>query len=164
MKWQGRRGSSNIEDRRASGGRITGRSAGVGGVGVHPVIALFTAGRPHPGAAKVRFVNFQNDGYKVQIHRGLTDDGTAASRRKHLLATLRGDFIESTRFIVRSEIATADEWLHSYFYFNDQLPSHRDFMETIADYVSWQVGMHTHGQIDLIKLSKTDRTDKDGEK
>lgn len=40
MKWQGRRGSSNIEDRRASGGRITGRSAGVGGVGVLVVVLV----------------------------------------------------------------------------------------------------------------------------
>ena len=40
MKWQGRRGSSNIEDRRASGSRITGRSAGVGGVGVLVVVLV----------------------------------------------------------------------------------------------------------------------------
>ena len=40
MKWQGRRGSSNIEDRRASGSRITGRSAGVGGVGLLVVVVV----------------------------------------------------------------------------------------------------------------------------
>lgn len=39
------------------------------GVGVHTVIVLFTAGRPHPKETKVKIVNFQNDGYKVQIHR-----------------------------------------------------------------------------------------------
>lgn len=114
-------------------------------VGVHSVIALFTAGRPHPKDAKVKFVNFQNDGYKVQMHRGLTDDGTAASRRKHLLDVLRGDVSDDTRFIVRSEITSEDEWLHAYFYFNDQPPGLVDFTATIADYVSWKVSMYVQG-------------------
>ncbi len=120
------------------------------GVGVHPVIALFTAGRPHPEDAKVKFVNFQNDGYKVQMHRGLTDDGTATSRRKHLLEVLKGDAVDDTRFIVRSEITGEDEWQHSYFYFNDQPPTVEDFKATVADYLAWQVDMHTHGKGHLI--------------
>ena len=120
-------------------------------VGVHPVIALFTAHRPHPKNAKVKFINFEHDGYKVQMHRGLTDDGTAQSRRKHLFEVLRGDVVDDTRFIVRSEITDKDEWQHSYFYFNDQPPDYDDFMATVADYVSWQVNMHTHGYGDLIK-------------
>lgn len=39
MKWQGRRGSNNIEDRRSLGG-MSGRSAGVGGVGVLVVVLI----------------------------------------------------------------------------------------------------------------------------
>lgn len=124
------------------------------GVSVHPVIALFTAGRAHPKDAKVKFINFQNDGYKVQKNRGLTDDGTAASRRKHLLEVLRGDTVDDTRFIVRSEITAADEWQHSYFFFNDQPPTVEDFMATVADYLAWQVDMHAHGYGDLIAPSK----------
>ena len=131
------------------------------GVGVHPVIAIFTAGRPQPLDAKVKFVNFQNDGYKVQMHRGLTDDGTAASRRKHLLEVLRGDVVDDTRFIVRSEITAQDEWQHSYFYFNDQPPVIEDFMETIADYLTWQVDLHAHGNGDLITPSEEDEIEKD---
>jgi hypothetical protein len=119
------------------------------GVGVHPVIVLFTAGRPHPPDAKVKFVNFQHDGYKVQMHRGLTDDGTAASRRKHLLEVLRGDAVDDTRFIVRSEITAQDEWCHSYFYFNDQPPSYDDFKTAVADYLTWQVSMGAHGRGEL---------------
>jgi len=38
MKWQGRRGSDNIEDRRSAG--ISGRGAGVGGVGVLVVVVI----------------------------------------------------------------------------------------------------------------------------
>lgn len=132
------------------------------GVGVHPVIALFTAGRPHPKDAKVKFVNFQNDGYKVQMHRGLTDDGTAASRRKHLLEVLHGDADDDTHFIVRSEVTAKDEWQHSYFYFNDQPPTYEDFMATVADYLTWQVDMHAHGYGNLIKSSSADPADKAG--
>ena len=135
------------------------------GVTPHTVIALFTAGRPHPKDAKVKFVNFANDGRKVQIHRGLTDDGTAASRCKHLLEVLRGDTNDDTRFIVRSEVTAKDEWLHSYFYFNDQPPSQDDFMATVADYLTWQVDMHSHGYGDLLKPTKAGHSDKnDGEK
>lgn len=120
------------------------------GVSVHPVIALFTAGTPHSKDAKVKFINFQNDGYKVQKNRGLTDDGTAASRRKHLLEVLRGDTVDDTSFIVRSEITAADEWQHSYFYFNDQPPTLEGFKATVADYLAWQVDMHAHGYGDHI--------------
>jgi len=125
---------------------MSGETFSDSGAGVHPVIILFTAGRPHPSDAKVKFVNFKHDGYKVQMHRGLTDDGTATSRRKHLLEVLRGDAVDDTRFIVRSEITAQDEWIHSYFYFNDQPPSYNDFKTAVADYLSWQVSMYAHGR------------------
>ena len=35
-------------------------------------------------------------------------------------------------------------------YFNDQPPSEADFMQTVADYVTWQVNMHTAGKGELI--------------
>ncbi|MBA3059542.1 MAG: N-6 DNA methylase [Rhodoferax sp.] len=126
------------------------------GVSVHPVIALFTAGRPHSATAKVKFVDFQKDGYKVLIHRGLTDDGTAASRRKHLLEVLKGDTIEETKFIVRSEATAQDEWQHSYFYFNDLPPTLNDFKTTVADFLAWQVDMHAHGKGDIITPDEID--------
>ena len=139
---------------------MNGETFADSGVGVHPVIVLFTSGRPHLSDAKVKFVNFQHDGYKVQMHRGLTDDGTASSRRKHLLEVLRGDAVDDTRFIVRSEIAAQDEWQHSYFYFNDQPPTVEDFMATVADYLTWQVDMHAHGNGDLITPAYEGRHDK----
>lgn len=114
------------------------------------VIVLLTAGRPHPLGAKVKFVNFENDGYKVAPHRGLVDSGTAESRRKHLLEVLRGDAQDDTSFIVRSEVTAQDEWQHSYFYFNDHLPAYEDFYKTVADYIVWQLDMHAHGFGDLI--------------
>lgn len=125
---------------------MSGETFADSGVGVHPVIALFTAGRPQQLGSKVKFVNFQRDGYKVQMHRGLTDDGTAASRRKHLLEVLRGDAVDDTRFIVRSAITAQDEWSHAYFYFDDQPPSLAYFKAAVADYLTWRVRMYAHGR------------------
>lgn len=116
----------------------------------HTVIAVFTAGRPHKRDAKVKFINFEDDGYKVSAHRGLVDTGIADSRRRHLIDVINGDAQDDTGFIVRSEVMPEDEWQHSYFYFNDQPPEYEDFLSTAADYVTWQVDMHAHGMGDLI--------------
>lgn len=40
MKWQGRRGSRNIEDRRGASRRITGKAAGIGGVGALVIVVI----------------------------------------------------------------------------------------------------------------------------
>ena len=43
MKWQGRRGSNNIEDRRSAGssmGRSVGGAGGIGGVGIIVVLVV----------------------------------------------------------------------------------------------------------------------------
>lgn len=120
------------------------------GVGTHVVIALFTAGVPHPVQKKTAFINFKDDGYKVRQHVGLIDDGRAEDRRKHLLAVLNDGVPDDTNFIVRTEVAPTDEWQHSYFYFNDQPPAEKEFLQTFADYVTWQVKMHTSGMGELI--------------
>lgn len=120
------------------------------GIGTHVVIALFTAGVPHPEHKKTSFINFKDDGYKVRQHIGLIDDGRAEDRRKHLLSVLNDGVPDDTHFIVRNEVTATDEWQHSYFYFNDQPPTEQEFLDTVADYVSWQVNMHTHGMGDFI--------------
>ncbi|RWZ61304.1 SAM-dependent DNA methyltransferase [Labedella populi] len=120
------------------------------GVGTHVVVALFTAGVPHPASKKTTFIDFKDDGYKVRQHVGLVDDGRAADRRKHLLEVVKDGVPDDTAFVVRSEVSATDEWQHSYFYFNDQPPSYEDFYATVADYVTWQVDTHTHGRGDLI--------------
>lgn len=120
------------------------------GVGTHVVIALFTAGVPHPDTKKTAFVDFKDDGYKVRQHIGLVNDGRAADRRKHVVEVIRDGAPDDTSFVVRSEVTATDEWQHSYFYFNDQPPTYEDFYATVADYLTWQVDMHTHGRGGLI--------------
>lgn len=120
------------------------------GIGTHVVIALFTAGVPHPETKKSAFIDFRDDGYKVRQHVGLVDDGRADDRRKHLFSVLRDGVPHDTRFVVRSEVTATDEWQHSYFHFNDQPPSYDDFYKTMADYVAWQADVHAHGLGELI--------------
>lgn len=120
------------------------------GVGVHTVIVLFTAGVPHPEHKQTAFINFKEDGYKVRQHVGLVGEGNEDSRRQQLLSVLNDGVPMDTGFIVRSEVTAKDEWQHSYFYFNDQPPSYEDFLNTFADYLTWETDMHTHGYGDLI--------------
>lgn len=126
------------------------------GVGTHVVIALFTAGVPQPDDKKTTFIDFKDDGYKVRPHVGLVDDGRAADRRRHLLAVLKDGISDDTRFVVRSGVKASDEWQHSFFFFNDQPPSYADFYKTVADYVTWQVDMHTHGLGDIIAAGEAE--------
>lgn len=130
----------------------------------HTVIVIFTAGRPHPANHKVKFVNFEKDGWIVTPHRGLVDDGTVASRRKHLLEVLSGDAQDDTSFIVRSEVTAEDEWQYSYFYFDDQPPTYEEFFATVADYVTWQASMYAHGLSGLIaEKPNTGHSNSDGQ-
>ncbi|GAT86051.1 hypothetical protein CVCC1112_711 [Paenarthrobacter nicotinovorans] len=120
------------------------------GVGTHVVIALFTAGVPHPATKKTTFIDFKDDGYKVRQHLGLMGDGNEKGRRAHLLSVLNDGTPDDTSFVVRSEVTSVDEWQHSYFYFNDQPPSREYFKSTVADYVSWNLAMHAHGLGELV--------------
>lgn len=131
------------------------------GVGNHVVIALFTAGVPHPATKKVAFVNFKDDGYKVRQHLGLMGDGNEKSRRAHLLSVLNDGAADDTSFIVRSEVTATDEWQHSFFYFNDQPPTYDEFLGTVADYLTWQIDVYSHGLGELITPAEEPDADTD---
>lgn len=117
------------------------------GVGTNPVIAVFEAGKPHPENKKVKFINFEDDGFIVRKHIGLVDGGSADEKQKFLFDVINGDAEDyTTQFMVKSTIKADDEWLHSFFYFNDEIPSEADFEKTIADYLTFQFDMYTHGR------------------
>ncbi len=118
------------------------------GVGTNPVIAVFEAGKPHDiERKKVKFINFEDDGFVVRKHIGLIDDGTAKEKRRFLFDVINGDEDDfTTKFMVKSTIQAEDEWLHSFYYFNDEIPSDTDFEKTIADYLSFQFDMYAHGR------------------
>lgn len=116
------------------------------GVGTHPVIALFTAGRPHPTSKVCKFINFTDDGYKVAPHIGLIETDSAKDKKEHLLDVWNDKIEADTKFCVKSTVTAQDEWLHSFFYFNDEIPTDEDFEKTIGDYLSFQFKMIMEGR------------------
>ncbi len=127
------------------------------GVGTNPCIGIFTAGIPHSKTKKAKFINFENDGYIVSKHVGLIDDGSAKDKKQHLLDVWNEEIEAPTRFCVYTTVEDTDEWLHSFYYFNDEIPSDEDFEKTIADYLTFEVNMITHGRGYLFGLKATEQ-------
>ena len=116
------------------------------GVGTNPCIAIFTAHNKHPKNKVCKFINFENDGYIVSKHIGLIDDGSHKDKKQHLLDVWSSKNQAPTKFCVETTVEANDEWLHSFYYFNDEIPSEEDFQKTIADYLTFEVNMITHGR------------------
>ncbi len=111
------------------------------GVGTNPCIAIFTAGVPHYKEKNVKFINFENDGFEVQKHRGLVETIQAKDKKQHLLDVWFDRIEAETKFCVKTTIETGDEWLHSFYYFNDEIPNEEDFEKTIADFLTFEFNM-----------------------
>ncbi|MBR4373211.1 MAG: N-6 DNA methylase [Treponema sp.] len=116
------------------------------GIGVIPCIAVFTAGVPHDKEKVCKFVNFEDDGFKVAPHIGLLETESAKDKKQHLL-DVWFDRIESpTKFCVKTTITAEDEWLHSFYYFNDEIPTDKDFEKTVGDYLTFEFSMIMQGR------------------
>lgn len=116
------------------------------GVGTNPVIAVFTAHKPHPKEKLVKFVDFKNDGYEISPHLGLLATSAAPERKKFLLQCWHEGKPAPNSFIIRTEIKPDDEWLHSFYYFNEEIPTEKDFEKTMADYLTFEFNMIVHGR------------------
>ena len=114
------------------------------GVGVNPVIAVFTAHKPHNQYAK--FIDFKDDGYVVFPHIGLLPTTRAAERKKLLLECWSKNRPAPVSFMVQSTVEPEDEWLHSFYYFNEEIPSDADFEQAMADYLTFEFSMIAHGR------------------
>ena len=117
------------------------------GVGTVPCIAMFTAGIPHQPEHEAKFINFEDDGYEVKKHVGLVPNNTASEKRKFLLECWRGERSDSrTKFMVKSTVEPEDEWCHSFYYYNDEIPKEEDFMKSLEDYLTFEANMIFHGR------------------
>lgn len=116
------------------------------GVGTNPCIAIFTAGIPHSDSHKCKFINFEDDGFEVSKHIGLVETTSAKDKKQHLLDVWQGRIVAETKFCVETTIEADDEWLHSFYYFNDEIPTEKDFENTMADYLTFEFNMITHGR------------------
>lgn len=111
------------------------------GVGTNPVIAVFTAGEPHDPDHVAKFIDFRDDGYEVRAHVGLVEGDSAKDKRAHLLDVWFGRADAESRFCVESTVEPDDEWLHSFYYFNDEIPTDADFERAIGDYLTFEFSM-----------------------
>ena len=111
------------------------------GVGTNPVIAVFTAHEPHPKDKTCKFIDFRDDGYEVRAHVGLVEGDSAKDKRRHLLDVWNGRAEAPSKFCVESTAEPDDEWLHSFYYFNDEIPTDADFEKAIGDYLTFEFSM-----------------------
>lgn len=111
------------------------------GVGTIPCIAIFTAGEPHPADKECKFIDFREDGFKVSPHIGLIETEQAKDKKQHLLDVWFERIEAESKFCVKTAIEADDEWLHSFYYFNDELPTDADFEKTIGDYLTFEFSM-----------------------
>lgn len=112
----------------------------------NPCIAVFTAGIPYDKSHLCKFINFEDDGFVVSKHIGLEETASAKDKRQHLLDVWFGRIEAETKFCVETTIDAEDEWLHAFYYFNDEIPSEKDFENTMADYLTFEFNMITHGR------------------
>ena len=116
-------------------------------VGTVPCIAVFKAGKKHPHDKLVKFINFEDDGFEVKKHLGLVETERAKDRKSYMLSCWRGEIEEApSKFMVQTTIEDTDEWIHSFYYHNDEMPTEEDFMKSIADYLTFEFNMITHGR------------------
>ena len=123
-------------------------------VGTIPCIVVFTAGEPHPKDKVCKFINFEDDGFKVAPHIGLLETESAKDRKQHLLDVWFNRMEAGTKFCVKSTAEADDEWLHSYYYFNDEIPTEQDFNKTIADYLTFEFSSIMQGKDYLFEESE----------
>lgn len=116
------------------------------GVGTNPCIAVFIAKVPHEKDKRSKFFNFEDDGFIVSKHVGLIETESAKDKRKRLLDCYFDKADAPSKFMVKTTVEPDDEWLHSFYYFNDEIPTEEDFINTMADYLTFEFNMITHGR------------------
>jgi type I restriction-modification system DNA methylase subunit len=111
------------------------------GVGVMPCIAIFTAGEPHQEDKECKFIDFTDDGFKVVPHIGLIETEQAKDKKAHLLDVWFNRIDSETKFCVNTIIQADDEWLHSFYYFNDEIPTDDEFEKVVSEYLTFEFSM-----------------------
>lgn len=122
-------------------GVITCNTSTFYGVGTNPVIIVLTAHEPHDPDKLCKFIDFREDGYEVRAHVGLVEGDSAKDKKQHLLDVWFGRTEAPSKFCVESTVQADDEWLHSFYYFNDEIPTEADFEKAVGDYLSFEFSM-----------------------
>lgn len=129
-------------------------------VGTHPCIAIFTTGRKHPSEKQCKFINFEDDGFVVAQNVGLIETDSAKDKKQHLLDVWFDKTEAENKFCVKSSIKSTDEWLHSFYYFNDEIPTDADFEKTVGEYMTFVFKMLSEGKDFMFKRNGDENEDK----
>ena len=129
-------------------------------IGVNPCIAVFTAHKPHDFKKRCKFINFEDDGFEIRKHIGITETERAKSQKAKLLDCWFDRTDADSKFMVKTTIEPTDEWLHSFYYFNDEIPKEVDFEKTIADYLTFEFSMIMQGKSYLFDTNPEDEKKK----
>jgi type I restriction enzyme M protein len=116
------------------------------GVGTNTCIAVFTAGQPNPAKHLAKFIDFKDDGFDVAQHVGLVEKPDAKDKRQHLLDVWFDRIDAPTKFSVKSTVKPEDEWLHSFYYFNEEIPTEKDVEQSVSDYLTFEFKMVMDGR------------------
>lgn len=147
---------ANILKRHTLEGVITLNSDTFYNVGTNPCIAIFTAGVPHHKDKLCKFINYKDDGYEVHKHVGLVETASAKDKKQRLLDVWFNRIEADNDFCVETTVKSEDEWLHSFYYFNEVPPSEDDFEETVSDYLSFQIEMILSDKKHLFEKGESD--------
>lgn len=79
-------------------------------------------------------------------HIGLVETESAKDKKAHLLSVWREEMVAESKFCVYTTVEDTDEWLHSFYYFNDEIPTEADFVKTIGDYLTFEFSMVMQGR------------------
>jgi type I restriction enzyme M protein len=115
-------------------------------VGTNTCIAIFTAHEIHKANKRCKFINFEDDGFTVSKHIGLVKTTRAVSQKVKLLNCWRDMEDAESKFLVKTTIEPDDEWLHSFYYFNDEIPKESDFSKAIGEYLGFEFSMIMEGK------------------
>ncbi len=125
------------------------------GIGTNPCIAIFTAHKPHAEKKYCKFINFEDDGFEINKHIGLIETEVAKEKKVQLLNCWENDAPAESKFMVKTTVKPKDEWLHSFYYFNDEIPKKEDFEKTMADYLSFEFNMIMQNREYLFEENQT---------
>lgn len=129
-------------------------------VGTIPCIAIFTAHVPHPPEKRCKFINFEDDGYLLSKHIGIVKTERTIERKEYLLKCWRDQLDAPSRFMVKSTIKDTDEWLHPFYYFDDEIPSEKEFQKTLNEYLSFEFDMVIQDKEYLFKKRRFENDEK----
>ena len=76
----------------------------------------------------------------------MLDNGTHEQKKQKLLDCWLNNAPAHSSFMVSAKVEATDEWLHSFYYFNDEIPSDEDFEKTMADYLTFEFKMIANGR------------------